>query len=186
MPRSDARENNGSSRGRERSKVQRNEQKDRSPMMPMPSMRQLERRTGNFFAPIFDLHDQLNSAIKESVHMAADLWPGGAAKLMPKLKVWEDEKAFYLNTNLPSDDPDNIEVVVSDDFLVLKWQEERQVKSGTGYSYSMQSCHRTVMLPPNADAEQARATLKNGRLEVVVAKSRDSERQGRSIPVERV
>ncbi|MCC7305548.1 MAG: Hsp20/alpha crystallin family protein [Alphaproteobacteria bacterium] len=88
---------------------------------------------------------------------------------------------------MPSNNPGNVEVSVNDNYMTIKWKAEVEKSAGdTADGYHMWSAatsHRTVMLPPNADAEGAKALIKDGTLEIIMPKRQDHDQNSRIIQV---
>jgi HSP20 family protein len=107
------------------------------------------------------------------------------AAFVPTFNVVERQDAFYISADVPGVREDDIDVTVQDNHLVISGSrnaEER--KEGDNY-YIYERRHgnfsRAFSLPDNADAESVEADMKNGVLEVRVAK-RESARP-RKVPL---
>jgi HSP20 family protein len=93
-------------------------------------------------------------------------------QIMPAIDVFEKEGALHVRAELPGMSEKDVEVNVSGDALTISGEkkEEREVKEENYYrserTYGKFS--RRIALPPGADADQAKATFKNGVLEVDV------------------
>ena len=98
-----------------------------------------------------------------------------------RLDVIDREKELVVRGELPGIEKDDIEVTVSGDRLVIEaereFDEEDKDKDNyyrheVGYGKLM----RTIALPAEVDAENVRAELKDGILEVALPKVRATER----------
>lgn len=155
-------------------------------------MREMRHNAEDYlWTPFLSMQKQMARMLDENMRTfssMADMWQGNllSDKMLPKVRVWEDDKEFHLQTKLPSNNPDNVEVTVHDGFMTLKWEDEEAGRNGNaGQFRSLQSSRRTVMVPENADTEKAHAVCENGMLEVIVPKKKVAESRGRSIPIEK-
>jgi HSP20 family protein len=174
-------------------------------------MREMRDNTEEYlWSPFLNLPEQMARMMDENMRLfssMANIWQSNPfaekmlpQKMLPRVRVWEDDKEFHLETKLPANNPENMEVTVHDGFMTLKWEEEefgtggrdqRRSRNGNGnaalssHHYSARSSLRTVMIPDNADAGKAHAVCKNGLLEVIVPKKAQAVGGGRSIPIEK-
>lgn len=92
----------------------------------------------------------------------------------PALNVWEDNDALYVEAELPGVTAENIEASVIGRELTIKGRRSMELpesvtlhrrERGTG------EFTRTVTLPIDVDAQQVRATLREGIFTVTLPKS---------------
>jgi len=96
------------------------------------------------------------------------------ADSFPPINVWEDERHYFVEAELPGVELKDVSVEVAGDELTLSgsrqheenkdWTFHRRER-GTG------TFSRTVTFPAQADASKVEATLRNGVLTVRLAKS---------------
>lgn len=92
----------------------------------------------------------------------------------PAIDVLEREKEIVVRANLPGIDPKDVEVTVSENMVDIKG-ETREEKEDRGVNYYRRERHygafrRSIPLDTKVIADQAKATFKNGVLEVAVPK----------------
>ena len=107
------------------------------------------------------------------------------AAFAPTFNVVERQDAYYITADVPGVREDDIDVTVQDNYLVISGSrnaEERQ-EGDNYYVYERRygNFSRAFSLPDNADADAVEADMKNGVLEVRVAK-RESARP-RKVPL---
>ncbi|MEW6736060.1 MAG: Hsp20/alpha crystallin family protein [Acidobacteriota bacterium] len=99
----------------------------------------------------------------------------------PAVEVFERDNKYFVRTELPGLDKDNIKVEISDNTLIIKGErkfEHEEKKEGFYRSErSYGSFYRSVPLPENSALDQAQATFNNGVLEfsVPIPESRRQE-----------
>ncbi len=133
--------------------------------------------------PVFLLRSDIDRAI-ESFWRAFDLPLPGLANtallngdIMP-VNMRETDKEVEITAELPGLEPDEIDVVVSDDSITIRAEgaAERD-ESGNGYilhEREVARFERTIPIPDGVDPEGVQATYRNGVLRVVIPKTADS------------
>lgn len=108
--------------------------------------------------------------------LASFEWPfGGPADWAPAIDVAEDDKHFTVRAEVPGIDPDDVEVTVSGNQLVLSGEKkESRQRSGKDY-HVRESCYgafrRVIPLPNGVDADRVEAQCANGVLTINIPKS---------------
>jgi HSP20 family protein len=106
---------------------------------------------------------------------------------MPAIEVEQREGKYLIRAELPGLKPDDVNVEVTDDAVVISGErkEERDVERGgvhvTERRYGQ--FYRSIPLPDGAQTDQVRARFENGVLEITVP-AQDARRGGRQIQVE--
>lgn len=145
-----------------------------------------------FFNPLLTMQKQMSRMMTDMVdnftHMPQSI-PAMASleKVMPKVNVWEDSKAFYLETKVPGMDPDEIDVAVNDNAMTITCGSEKtseQTEKGQTL-YQKQSACRTVIIPDNADLDKAKAEVQGEALLITLPKKKIVADKTRKISVKR-
>ncbi|HRQ60066.1 MAG TPA: Hsp20/alpha crystallin family protein [Alphaproteobacteria bacterium] len=185
----------------------KNNVKDSAQTAANMTQRSLREMRGNaedyLWGPFMNMQEQMARIMDNNMRAfssMANLWQGGmlAEKMLPKVRVWEDDKEFHLETKLPNNNPDNMEITMHNGFMTLKWEDAEfsngrdkhrrsstHVSDASGHYSASTTSLRTVMIPDNADPGKAHAICKNGILEVIVPKKALAGNNGRSIPIEK-
>jgi len=90
----------------------------------------------------------------------------------PKVNIYEENGKFNVEAMLPSFDPEEVEVNVTDEKLEINAQHKEE-KEEKGKKYlkresASSSYYRQIALPNNLDTSKAKATYKNGVLTVSI------------------
>jgi HSP20 family protein len=111
-------------------------------------------------------------------------WPGFESileKKGPKVDVVDREHEIFVRAELPGMRKEDIEVSVSDDSLSVKGSSRKEEESEEGDYHrreiSSSYVARTVPLPARVRGDEAKATLRDGMLEVTIPKAEDSKRR---------
>ncbi|MCX7796356.1 MAG: Hsp20/alpha crystallin family protein [bacterium] len=105
----------------------------------------------------------------------------------PACDVYETDKEVVVKANLPGVSKDNVEVIVTEDSITIKGQakEEAEVKEKNYYrrELSYGAFERVIPLPVAVKSDEAKATFKDGILEIRAPKQEVSPK-GRKINIE--
>jgi len=93
----------------------------------------------------------------------------------PAIEMFEDANGVVIRVALPNIDPKHLDITVADNRLTLKGEmrHEEEEKKRTYYRRELLygSFARVLPLPANLKDKEAKATYKNGVLEIKVPKS---------------
>jgi HSP20 family protein len=110
-------------------------------------------------------------------------WPAPFGEGAESQRFWdfdvqEDDKEVVVRAEMPGFEENEMDVQVQSDVLTIKAEKQQQSEGQRSY----RSFFRSVTLPPGVDAEQARATYRNGVLELHLP--RQPQAAGKRIPVQ--
>lgn len=112
---------------------------------------------------------------------AAEVWS-------PNVEVSERDGKLIVTADLPGMSRDDVRVELRDNNLVLEGERREEKKEDReGYFVTERtygSFYRVIPLPDDVDAGSARATFRNGVLELTFDLPRDHRSHSRSIPIE--
>jgi HSP20 family protein len=107
------------------------------------------------------LHCRMNRLMR-------DFSGGSVATWGPALDVSETEDALEIQAELPGVDPENIEITVSGDELVIRGEKTARVEESERSWHRVERRHgsfeRTLRLPESVDADSIEATSSHGVL----------------------
>ncbi|MFN3411076.1 MAG: Hsp20/alpha crystallin family protein [Exilispira sp.] len=90
------------------------------------------------------------------------------------LDISEDEKNYYIETDLPGFSKDQISIKIDKDLLTIsantEKEDEKQTKKYHKKERVSRSCTRSVSLPENIDLENIAAKFENGVLTLTLPK----------------
>jgi HSP20 family protein len=100
---------------------------------------------------------------------------------MPKVDVIDRSDEVMVRAEIPGVEKKDLDVSVTGNTVTIKGQTRREEKEEKGDYYrceiSRGSFSRTVSLPAEVDSSQARASFKEGVLELVLPKKPEAKRQ---------
>lgn len=109
----------------------------------------------------------------------------GRALDWPSVEVNETDKEIRVNAELPGLSEKDVEVVVDDGVLTLRGERKSETEDkDRGYSERYYGrFERRIGLPRGLERDKARATFKDGVLNIALPKSQDSIESTRRIPI---
>ncbi|MCS6787085.1 MAG: Hsp20/alpha crystallin family protein [Thiobacillaceae bacterium] len=104
---------------------------------------------------------------------------------VPKVDIIDRAEEVVVRAELPGIDKKDLEVTVTGDTLTLKGQTRHEEKEEKGDYFRSEitrgSFARTLVLPAAVDATKAKASFKDGLLEVTLPKKEEARRQSIAI-----
>jgi len=105
----------------------------------------------------------------------------------PRIDVTQRNNELVIHADLPGLTKDDIKVDVTDDAVTIQGERRREHEEDRGGVYrserSYGSFHRVVPLPEGTIADQAKASFKNGVLEIVMPAPPEQVSRGRRLEV---
>jgi HSP20 family protein len=105
----------------------------------------------------------------------------------PKVDVKQRGNDLVISADLPGVDPDDVAVEVTEDAVVISGQRDEENVEDSGDVYKVErkfgAFCRAVPLPQGAIVEQARATYKDGVLEISVPAPAAQASRGRRLEI---
>jgi HSP20 family protein len=142
---------------------------------PFRELETLRREMDRLFDEVFE-----RTPLAEPILEETRVWA-------PACDLYETEKEVVVKANLPGVSKDNVEVIVTEDSITIKGQtkEETEVKEKNYYRKELNygSFQRVIPLPVAIKSDEAKATFKDGILEIRVPKAEVSPK-GRKINIE--
>lgn len=135
-----------------------------SPLKELEEMRKdMDRLFEEFFAPVARRRRWLK--------------PEGV--VVPDIEMYDRKNEIVLKAELPGVKKEDIELTITKDSITLKGEvkREEEVKEEDYYACerSYGSFARTIAIPVEVDSEKAKASFKNGVLEIVIPKKEEAK-----------
>jgi len=106
----------------------------------------------------------------------------------PRIEAFQKDDKFIVRAELPGIEKDNVEIELLDDSLTIRGQRrEEHEEEREGYFHSERQYgefYRTVPLPEGAIGESAKATFRDGILEVTMQAAPSETRRGRRLEIQ--
>lgn len=99
----------------------------------------------------------------------------------PRVDIIDRDKELLVKAELPGIDKDDIDISISNNRLLIKAQSCHDEKEEKGDYIRRETTrsefYRSIVLPANVEDENINSSFKNGLLELVIPKSKDSHRK---------
>jgi len=136
-----------------------------SPLKELEEMRKdMDRLFEDFFAPVARRRRWLKPE---------------AGVVIPNIELYDKKNEIVLKAELPGVNKEDIDLTITKDSLTLKGEvkKEEEIKEEDYYACerSYGSFTRAISLPVEVDSEKAKASFKNGVLEIVLPKKEEAK-----------
>jgi HSP20 family protein len=106
-------------------------------------------------------------------------------RLLPRVDIIDRDDALVLRAQIPGVKKEDLDISVTDNTVTIKGSTSHEEKEEKGEYYRRECSHgsfiRTIALPDNVDTAKAKASFKNGMLDLSIPKIRKTERRNISI-----
>lgn len=133
-----------------------------------------------------NVFDELDARLEQVRH---ELLGAGSdlATRMPNVDLADHENEYILTAELPGVDKKDIQLDIGDDSVHIRatksFSQEKRKGGFLRQERSASSFERRLTLPEQVSPEGARATFRNGVLEVTIPKTAPEKRRRRSIEI---
>ena len=116
-------------------------------------------------------------------------WPRlrSAEEFMPNVEVLQRDNNLVIRADLPGLTRDDIKIEVTEDGVTIQGERKREHEEEKGGVYRSErtygSFSRTIALPEGAMTDQAKASFKDGVLEITMPAPPDSVKRGRRLEI---
>ena len=136
--------------------------------------------------PFSSLHREMNRLFEDFAR-GFDWTPAfGFEGFAPRIDVRETDDTVLVEAEMPGLEEKDFELTLTQSALTLRGEKRREYEEkGSAYCYerSYGSFERTIPLPCEVEADQVKATYRNGVLEVTLPKSESARANARRIEV---
>jgi HSP20 family protein len=112
---------------------------------------------------------------------------GGQFDWSPQVEVCERDGQLMVHADLPGLNKDDVKVDINDNMLTIQGERKQEHEENrTGFYRSERSYgsfFRTIPLPEGVNAEEAKATFRDGVLEITLPLPQRAKRSGRQIEI---
>ena len=143
-----------------------------------------ENEGGREFLPAARGNDPFSRMHREMDRMFEDFFgatrpASGSVLLRPSVDIAESKKAYRISVEVPGIDPDQIDLRVEGDTLVISGEKRQESEDEDEGFHRIERSYgqfrRVLTLPEDADAEGIKADSKNGVLKIKVPRVKRSE-----------
>lgn len=107
--------------------------------------------------------------------------------LGPRIEVYEEGSDLVIQAELPGMKREDLDVDISEGTLILKGEKKRSGPEEADYHYSERfygTFERSIEIPVEVREDEAKASFKEGVLEIRIPKTTETQRKGVKISIE--
>lgn len=148
-------------------------------------------RSTGWLSPFEKMEDRFEDFFRRPFGMP--LW-SGMPRMMeeieptPNVDIFEEGDNIVLKSEMPGMSKEDIEVNLTDDTITLsgekKKEEKVEKKDYYRFERSFGSFKRSFALPSEVQSDKAKASFKNGVLEIKIPKSEEAKKKEKKIEIE--
>jgi HSP20 family protein len=116
------------------------------------------------------------------------MWAGIPGAYSPSVDVYEEGGDIVVKAEIPGMKKEEIHVEVGKDSVTISGEKKKEEKAERKNYYRLERSYgsftRTCALPADVVTDKARATFRNGVLEVRLPKSEEAKKKGRTVSIE--
>jgi HSP20 family protein len=131
---------------------------------------------------------QVTAAAPIHALSTTSMHPGRLLSPIMNTDLIESERDFMVHIDLPGVEPKDLEVSVTDKFLVIKAERKHSHEEKTDKVHSMErsfgTVQRRIRMPNTADLELAKTSFKHGVLSITVPKKVEMKPASRKLEIE--
>ena len=109
-------------------------------------------------------------------------------EVAPKVDIFEEGDNFVVKAEIPGMKKEEIEVNLTDDMVTISGEKKKEEKVEKKDYYRLErsfgSFSRSFRLPKDVQADKAKATFKDGVLELKVPKTEEAKKKEKKVPIE--
>jgi HSP20 family protein len=140
------------------------------------------------WAPFGLLQREVGRLLDDASRGGGERQSANSGLIAPRLDVQETDKEFCVSVELPGVAEEDVEVDVDDDLLTIRAEKKQEVEVERADQHVTERLfgvfQRSIRLPEHVDAQQVKASLENGVLQIVIPKS-ERQARNRRVPVGR-
>lgn len=149
------------------------------PARALSPFEEMERRVEDLFRRPFSL-------------MEPSWWPRlrmpEMEEVSPKVDIFEEGDNFVVKAEIPGLKKEEIEVNLTGDMITISGEKKKEEKVERKDYYRVERSYgsftRSFRLPKEVQTDKAKATFKDGVLEVKVPKTEEAKKKEKKVPVE--
>jgi len=108
--------------------------------------------------------------------------------ITPAVDVWETDQDVKIRADLPGVEPENLEIYTTEDSLTFRAEKKHEEEARERGFYRTERrfgrYERSISLPAAVKPDQAKASFKNGVLEITLPKSEEEKERMKRVPIE--
>lgn len=144
--------------------------------------------------PLYSLQREINSLFNDFFRgFEVTPWNVGTEEVFgdyaPRVDMHETEKEITISVELPGMEEKDVNITLAKDVLTISGEKKSEKTEDAKGHYRMEriygSFRRSIGLPAEVDSNRCEASFKNGVLTVTLAKTAESQKTAKTIPIKK-
>jgi len=156
-----------------------------------PGTEIMKHETPKGLSPFLEMERMMEDFFRRPFSMFPSMWPKTAfleEDMSPAIDVFEQDDAVVVKAELPGMKKEDISVELSDGVLKITGEKKKEEKIERKNYYRIErssgSFERRISLPVETQSDKAKASFKDGVLEIKVPKSEEARKKQKKIDIE--
>jgi len=151
----------------------------------------VKREAPKMLSPFSEMEHMMENFIRRPFSMFPTVWPKTdfmAEEMSPAVDIYEEDDSIVAKVELPGMKKEDISVELSNGILKITGEKKREEKVEKKNYYRIErssgTFERRISLPVDTQTDKAKASFKDGVLQIKIPKSEEAKKKERKINIE--
>jgi len=156
-----------------------------------PTTEVAKRETSQMLSPFSEMERMMAEFMRRPFSMIPSMWPRMEIieeEMIPAIDIYEEGDSVVAKVELPGMKKEDISVEINNGILKIAGEKKREEKVEKKNYYRIErssgSFERRISLPVETQADKAKATFKDGVLQIKIPKSEQAKKKENKINIE--
>jgi len=156
-----------------------------------PKTALVKRETPKMLSPLSEMERMMADFMRRPFAMFPTIWPRMdiiEEEMIPAIDIYEEGDSVIAKVELPGMKKEDINVEVNNGILKISGEKKREEKVEKKNYYRIErssgSFERSITLPFETQADKAKASFKDGVLQIKIPKSEEAKKKETKITIE--
>jgi HSP20 family protein len=156
-----------------------------------PKTALVKRETPKMLSPFSEMERMMSDFMRRPFAMFPAIWPRMdiiEEEMIPAIDIYEEDDSVIAKVELPGMKKEDINVEVNNGILKISGEKKREEKVEKKNYYRIErssgSFERSITLPFETQADKAKASFKDGVLQIKIPKSEEAKKKETKITIE--
>jgi HSP20 family protein len=143
-------------------------------------------------SPLEEMEQRLQDLFRKPFPLQPSFWPrlrtSEIEEVSPKVDIYDEADSFVIKAEIPGINKEDVEVNLTEDMITISGEKKREEEVEKKGYYRMERSYgsfaRSFRLPEEIESDKAKATFKDGVLEVRVPKTEEARKKEKKVSIE--
>jgi HSP20 family protein len=155
--------------------------------------REMERvEPARALTPFEEIEQRFQDFFRRPFPLQPSFWPrmrvSETEEVSPKVDIYDEADSFVVKAEIPGIKKEDVEVNLTNDMITISGEKKREEEVEKKGFYRMEcsygSFSRSFRLPEDVQTDKAKATFKDGVLEVKIPKTEEAKKKEKKVDIE--